>query len=84
MQPFVVPAAPRAGAHRSLVAGEPGQTGRPFIAWRCDDTNRTDDYESHVAVRQPRYLRAALEAKTGGFASPPYGGFALRIEARIG
>src|SRR5690606_16212273 len=32
---------------------------------------------SSIRCRQPRCLRAPLTLKTGGFASPPHGGFAL-------
>ena len=38
---------------------------------------RTNSFEVGYSVRQPRYLRYL--SKTGGFASPPLGGFALSL-----
>src|SRR5207248_1096454 len=57
-------------------------SGEMRIGGRSETDVRTNGAFASLACRQPRYLMWLSRLETGGFASPPYDGFALAVRGQ--
>ena len=57
-------------------------SGEMRIGGRSGVDVRTNGAFASLACRQPRYLMSLSDLETGGFASPPYDGFALTVRGQ--